>query len=69
MDNRELYIAASNPTGRNPDNIDLYVTEYEILDQDDNGDFFYIWGATHARGSAEYARRLGGTTSPECGRQ
>ena len=44
VDNRELYIAASNPTGRNPDNIDLYVTEYEILDQDDNGDFFYIWG-------------------------
>ena len=44
VDNRELYIAASNPTGRNPHNIDLYVTEYEILDQDDNGDFFYIWG-------------------------
>ena len=44
VDNRELYIAASNPTGRNPDNIDLYVTEYEILDQDYNGDFFYIWG-------------------------
>jgi outer membrane protein OmpA-like peptidoglycan-associated protein/tetratricopeptide (TPR) repeat protein len=44
VDNRELYIAASNPTGKNPDNIDLYVTEYEILDKDDNGEFFYIWG-------------------------
>ncbi|MBO74506.1 MAG: hypothetical protein CMD33_04450 [Flavobacteriales bacterium] len=44
IDNRELYIAASNPTGGNADNIDLYVTEYEIVDKDDNGDFFYIWG-------------------------
>ena len=44
VDNRELYIAASNPTRSNPDNIDLYVTEYEFLDQDYNGDFFYIWG-------------------------
>ena len=32
------------PNREKPDNIDLYVTEYEILDQDDNGDFFYIWG-------------------------
>lgn len=44
VDNRELYIAASNPTGKNPDNIDLYVTEYEIVDRDDNGAFFYVWG-------------------------
>lgn len=45
VDNRELYIAASNPTGTNPDNIDLYVTTYEIVDRDDNGDFFYVWEA------------------------
>ena len=43
VDNRELYIAASNPTGRNPDNIDLYVTEYEIVDRDDDGAYFYVW--------------------------
>ena len=44
VDNRELYIAASNPTGGNPDNIDLYVTEYEIVDRDDDGAYFYMWG-------------------------
>ena len=43
VDNRELYIAASNPTGSHPDNIDLYVTTYEIVDRDDNGEFFYVW--------------------------
>ena len=43
VDNRELFIAASNPTGSNPDNIDLYVTTYEIVDRDDAGDFFYVW--------------------------
>ncbi|MGB1123174.1 MAG: OmpA family protein, partial [Flavobacteriales bacterium] len=44
VDNRELYIAASNPTGKNPDNIDLYVTEYEIVDRDDDGAYSYVWG-------------------------
>lgn len=48
VDNRELYIAASNPTGSNPDNIDLYVTRYEIVDRDDNGDFFYVWESLQA---------------------
>lgn len=45
VDNRELFIAASNPTGSNPDNIDLYVTTYEIVDRDDDGEFFYVWEA------------------------
>ena len=44
VDNRELYIAASNPTGANPDNIDLYVTEYEIVERDNDGAYFYVWG-------------------------
>ena len=44
IDNRELYIAASNPTSRNPENIDLFVTEYEIVDRGEEGDFFYVWG-------------------------
>ena len=44
VDNRELYIAASNPTGGNPDNIDLYVTEYEIVERDNDGAYFYVWG-------------------------
>ena len=44
VDNRELYIAASNPTGGNPDNIDLYVTEYEIVEWDNDGAYFYVWG-------------------------
>jgi len=43
VDNRELFIAASNPTGSNPDNIDLYVTTYEIVDKDDAGEYFYLW--------------------------
>jgi len=45
VDNRELFIAAANPTPKNPDNIDIYVTRYEIVDRDETGDFFYVWDA------------------------
>jgi len=45
VDNRELYIAAANPTPQNPDNIDIYVTRYEIVDRDETGAYFYVWDA------------------------
>ena len=45
VDNRELFIAAANPIPQNPDNIDIYVTRYEIIDRDETGDFFYVWDA------------------------
>jgi outer membrane protein OmpA-like peptidoglycan-associated protein len=43
VDNRELYIAAANPTSKYPDNIDLFFTSYKIIDRDDDGAFFYVW--------------------------
>lgn len=45
VDNLELYIAAQNPSSANPDNIDLFVTKYEVLGQDAEGNFQYLWGA------------------------
>lgn len=45
VDNLELYIAALNPAPGHPDNIDLFVARYEVLDRDDDGAFIYIWGA------------------------
>ena len=44
IDNLELYIAALNPEPGHPDNIDLFVARYEVLDRDDEGDFIYVWG-------------------------
>ena len=44
VDNLELYIAAQNPSPAHPDNIDLFMTEYEVLDRDDEGNYLYLWG-------------------------
>jgi outer membrane protein OmpA-like peptidoglycan-associated protein len=44
VDNRELYIAASNPVPQNPDNIDLFVVKYEVLGMRPGGGFEYQWG-------------------------
>ncbi len=44
VDNLELYIAAQNPTAGNPDNIDLFMTKYEVLDRDQDGNYLYLWG-------------------------
>lgn len=43
VDNRELYIAAANPVPGNPENIDLFVTRYSIIDRDETGAFSYVW--------------------------
>lgn len=44
IDNRLLIIAASNPTLKNPENIDLFKTTYHVDGKDDKGEFFYYWG-------------------------
>ena len=44
IDNRLLIVAASNPTPKNPENIDLFKTTYNVDGKDDKGDFFYYWG-------------------------
>ena len=45
IDNLELYIAAQNPSPENPNNIDLYMTHYNVLDRENDGTYLYIWGA------------------------
>ena len=42
INNRELFFAMKTPTPGHPDNIDLYVTNYELLDEVD-GERFYMW--------------------------
>lgn len=44
LDNRELWIAASNPTLENPNNVDLFVTSYELIEIGDNHMPIYQWG-------------------------
>lgn len=44
VDNRELFIAASNPVPENPENIDLFVVKYEVLGARPSGGFDYRWG-------------------------
>ena len=44
IDNRLLIVAASNPNPSNPQNIDLFKTNYIVDGKDDNGGFFYYWG-------------------------
>tara|TARA_B100000780_G_scaffold278210_1_gene251007 strand:+ start:260 stop:2323 length:2064 start_codon:yes stop_codon:yes gene_type:complete len=44
IDNRLLIVAASNPTLKNPENIDLFKTTYNVDGKDDDGKFFYYWG-------------------------
>ncbi len=52
VDNRELFIAASNPTASNPDNIDIFRVKYEVTGRTDGGGFTYEWGALEALPSA-----------------
>lgn len=44
VDNRELFIAASNPTPDNPDNIDLFQVKYEVVGRSGHHSFLYEWG-------------------------
>jgi outer membrane protein OmpA-like peptidoglycan-associated protein/tetratricopeptide (TPR) repeat protein len=43
VDNRELIVAMKNPNAKNPNNIDLFSTRYE-MSLDDKGDKVYHWG-------------------------
>jgi len=43
IDNKVLIIAASNPTPKNPRNIDLFRTTYNVDGRDNEGIFFYYW--------------------------
>lgn len=42
-DNRELIVAMKNPNAKNPNNIDLFSTRYEMA-TDDKGKKIYYWG-------------------------
>lgn len=55
VDNLELYIAAQNPTAAFPENIDLFMTQYEVLDRDDDGNYLYLWGALKPLGNLNSA--------------
>lgn len=44
IDNRELYIAASNPVPSNPENIDIFGVKYEVVGRTNAGGFAYEWG-------------------------
>lgn len=44
VDNRELFIAASNPVPENPENIDLFAVKYEVKGLRIGGGFEYEWG-------------------------
>lgn len=44
VDNRELWIAASNPTPGNPNNVDLFVTTYEVVELPSGEPPVYTWG-------------------------
>jgi tetratricopeptide (TPR) repeat protein len=43
VDNRELIVAMKNPNAKNPNNIDLFSTRYEMA-LDDQGNKIYYWG-------------------------
>lgn len=43
VDNRELIVAMKNPNPKNPNNIDLFYTRYE-MSLDDKGNKVYHWG-------------------------
>ena len=51
IDNRLLIVAASNPNIENPQNIDLFMTTYNVDGKDDKGDFFYYWEDLELLGS------------------
>ena len=42
IDNRSMYLAIKTPATGNPENIDLYATRYELLD-DTGGERVYLW--------------------------
>ena len=44
VDNLDLYIAAQNPVAGYPNNIDLFLARYEVLDRNDDGSYIYFWG-------------------------
>ena len=44
VDNLDIYIAAQNPLPSAPNNIDLFVAKYEVLDRNDDGSYIYYWG-------------------------
>lgn len=44
VDNRELWIAASNPVPSNENNVDLFVTTYEVVGREANNHPIYKWG-------------------------
>ncbi len=43
INNKLLIIAATNPNSKNPQNIDLFQTNYIVDGKDDEGKFFYYW--------------------------
>ena len=52
VDNRELFIAASNPLPNYPENIDLFLVNYEVLGQRESGGFNYRWGSMECLSNA-----------------
>lgn len=42
VDNRSLFLAIKTPTGSNPENIDLYSAQYELL-EDTGDEIVYLW--------------------------
>lgn len=43
VDNKEMYIAASNPVAGNPNNIDLFKTKFELAYDENEGKNVYMW--------------------------
>ncbi len=43
VDNKELFIAKRNPVEKNPENIDLYLTRYELTEDPKTGKKSYVW--------------------------
>ena len=49
VDNRELIVAMKNPNPKNPDNIDLFSTRYNLI-TNDAGQKIYKWGSLESLG-------------------
>jgi outer membrane protein OmpA-like peptidoglycan-associated protein/tetratricopeptide (TPR) repeat protein len=49
VDNRELIVAMKNPNPKNPDNIDLFSTRYNLI-TNDAGQKIYQWGSLESLG-------------------
>ena len=49
VDNRELIVAMKNPNPKNPDNIDLFATRYNLV-TNDVGQKIYQWGTLESLG-------------------